>query len=208
MRSIGIAVLVGAALCLVNVPRAAGAGVPLTLSARLAAAAEVPPVAGGASGRAVVTINAERTQLHYRITYQGLSGPLVIAAFCIGWSTTDVTCPFIGAQLPVGPSPLVGTRAIVGIQAADWTSGQAWVQLITAKHPQGEIRGRLVTLPATLTVSEVGGLPVAWPFLPAALAGAVVAWLFLRRLEERAHRRADQRAHDARFGERLLANMG
>ncbi|MGZ6214001.1 MAG: CHRD domain-containing protein [Candidatus Limnocylindria bacterium] len=191
MRSVGIAILVGAVLGMVNVPPAAGAGSPLTLSARLSAAAEVPPVAGGASGRDVVTINAERTELHYRITYRGLSGPLVIAAFCIGWSSSDVTCAFIGAQLPIGPSPLVGTRAIVGIQADDWTSGQAWVQLITAKHPQGEIRGRLVTLPATSTASEVGGIPLRWPFLPAVLAGAVVAWLFLRRLEERAHRRAD-----------------
>lgn len=191
MRSIAVAILVGAVLGLVSVPTVAGAGAPLTLTARLSAAAEVPPVAGGASGRALVTINAERTQLRYRITYQGLSGPLVLAAFCIGWSTSDVTCPFIGAQLPLGLSPLVGTRAIVGIQAANWTSGQAWVQLITVKHPQGEIRGRLVTLPATSTASVVGGLPVAWPFLPAMLAGAAVAWLFLRRLEEGSHRRAD-----------------
>ena len=194
MRSIAVGILLGAVLSLVSVPTTAAAGAPFTLTARLSAAAEVPPVASGASGRAVVTINAERTQLQYRITYRGLSGPLVLAAFCVGWSTTDMVCPFIGPELPMGPSPLVGTRAIVGIQADDWTSGQPWVQLTTAKNPEGEIRGRLVSLPATSTASRVGGVPLTWPYLPAVLAGAVVAWLFLRRLEATVDQRG-QAAH-------------
>ena len=115
------------------------------LTALLTGAAEVPPADSGATGEAVVVVNAERTEMSYRITYQGLSSPLHTAAFCIGWSTDDVVCPFIGPELPLGPSPLVGTRA-VGLPQ-NWESGQAWVQLITVAYPQGEIRGLLVPAP-------------------------------------------------------------
>lgn len=185
MRPISVAILAGILLLMVGAPSSTRAAAPLTLSARLTGSAEVPPVSGAARGRAVVVINAERTELQYRITYQGLSGPLRTAAFCIGWSTTDVVCPFIGPELPVGPSPLVGTRPIIGIQAENWTSGQAWVQLLTDKYPQGEIRGLLTTLPATSTILNGQGTLSDVQIAVILLAGALGAWAFLRRLERR-----------------------
>jgi hypothetical protein len=139
-------------------------------------------VATRGTGRAVVVITAERTELRYRITYQGLSGPLRLAAFCIGWSTSDVVCPFIGSELPLGPSPLGGTRSIVGIQAENWVSGQAWVQLETVAHPQGEIRGLLSATPATSTIPDGRGAPVDSQVAILLIVGVIGAWVFLRRL--------------------------
>ena len=176
------AILAGALLLLGGFPRTAMAAEPLTLTANLTGTAEVPPVLTGGSGRAVVVINAARTELHYRITYRGLSSPIRLAAFCIGWSTSDVVCPFIGSELPLGPSPLEGTRSIVGIQAENWASGQAWVQLTTAAHPQGEIRGLLSAAPATSTIPNGRGAPLDPPAPILLLAGLIGAWLFLRRL--------------------------
>jgi hypothetical protein len=177
-----LAIFAGAVLLLGGFARPALAAEPLTLTARLTGAAEVPPVSTHGTGQAVVVINAERTELRYRITYQGLSGPVRLAAFCIGWSTSDVVCPFIGSELPLGRSPLVGTRAIVGIQAQNWVSGQAWVQLVTAAHPQGEIRGLLSATPATSTIPDGRGVPVDGRAPILVLVGAIGAWAFLRRL--------------------------
>lgn len=134
------------------------------LTALLTGAAEVPPVDTGATGEAVVVVNADRTEMSYRITYQGLSSPLRVAAFCTGWSTDDVVCPFIGSELPIGPSPLVGSRT-GAVPAQTWESGQAWVQLATTAYPQGEIRGLLVPAPdgSTAAPSDTPLAPTLTP---------------------------------------------
>jgi hypothetical protein len=177
-----LAIFAGAVLLLGGFARPALAAEPLTLTASLTGAAEVPPAVTRGTGRAEVVINAERTELRYRITYQGLSGPLRLAAFCIGWSTSDVVCPFIGSELSLRPSPLRGTRSIVGIQAQNWVSGQAWVQLETAAHPQGEIRGLLSAVPATSTIPDGRGAPVDSQAAIFLIVGVIGAWVFLRRL--------------------------
>jgi len=191
-------VVAGTLLLLVTAVSPVAAAEPLTLVAHLTGAAEVPPVNSGAGGEAVVVINAERTEMRYRITYRGLSSPLRLAAFCIGWSPTDVVCPFIGSELPLGSSPLSGTRSIVGIQAANWASGQAWVQMETTKYPQGEIRGLLTRgAPDTSTMIDPRGAPVDrhFPIPILALLGAFGAGVFLRRL-------------DAQREERMLRMLG
>ena len=179
-----IVVFAGTLLLLATAASPVAAAEPLTLIAHLTGAAEVPPVNSGAGGEAVVVINAERTEMRYRITYWGLSSPLRLAAFCIGWSSSDVVCPFIGSELPRGSSPLNGTRSIVGIQAANWTSGQAWVQMETTKYPQGEIRGLLARgAPDTSTMTVPRGAPVDRQFPILVLLGAIGAGVFLRRLD-------------------------
>lgn len=191
MRHRWIAIFAGALLLLIGAPSPIVAAQPLTLTAELTGEAEVPSVHSGASGQAVVVINAERTALSYRITYRALSSPLRLAAFCIGWSTTDIVCPFIGAELRLGPSPLVGTRSIVGIQAQDWVSGQAWVQLTTTRYPQGEIRGLLgqSAPPKTSTTPGPRGAPIDGRTLGPLLAGSFAGWAFLRRLDAHSRRR-------------------
>lgn len=143
------------------------------LTAQLTGAAEVPVVDTGATGEAFVVINGNRTEMSYRITYQGLSSPLRVAAFCIGWSVDDVVCPFIGSELPIGPSPLVGTRA-AGL-AQNWESGEAWVQLATTFFPQGEIRGLLVPASGGSTPVPSGThlAPTPAPSMPRSLTPTI-----------------------------------
>jgi hypothetical protein len=181
-----VATVAVALLLVVGAPAPALGASPLTLTARLTSAAVVPPVnvPTSATGEAVVVINAERTELTYRITYRALSSPLRGVAFCIGWSTTNMVCPFIGAEVPIGPSPLVGTRSIVGIQADDWTSGQAWVALWTKDNPTNELRGLLSDVPATSTILASPGGSVDWTILVLLLAsGTAGGWAFWRRLD-------------------------
>jgi hypothetical protein len=191
MRHSWIAIFAGALLLLMGAPSPTVAAQPLTLTAELTGGAEVPSVHSGGSGQAVVVINSERTALSYRITYRALSSPLRLAAFCIGWSTTDIACPFIGAELPLGPSPLVGTRPIFGIQAQNWASGQAWVQLTTTTYPQGEIRGLLGqgAPPKTSTTPGPRGTPVDGRTLVPLVTGLFAGWAFLRRLDAHGRRR-------------------
>ncbi|HEX2398661.1 MAG TPA: CHRD domain-containing protein, partial [Mycobacterium sp.] len=151
-------------LVTVGVVSAAGAE---TFKASLSGAQESPAVSGSGTGSATFTISADGTSIAYSVTYSGLTGAVVAAHIHAG--SVGVSGPII---LPLTPaaSPMTGTltaadfKAAGGITTFDGAlaairAGGTYVNLHTAAHPGGEIRGQLngpETFNATLTgASEV-----------------------------------------------------
>ena len=138
--TLGALVLAGAALAGCASPSAALDAVEL-YEATLAGAQEVPPVATSASGRAELRYDNRSSMLHWRITHAGLSGPITAAHFH-GPAGPDQNAPALVPLHPAGPA-ITGQLRITPEQFSQLYSGHWYVNLHTAAHPQGEIRGQL-----------------------------------------------------------------
>ena len=110
--------------------------------ASLTGAQEVPPVATTASGTADVRYNTGNNMLSWSVTHSGLSGP-VTGAHIHGpagpGQNAGVLIPFTN----LGAATITGEARITPEQLTQLTSGQWYVNLHTARHPGGEIRGQL-----------------------------------------------------------------
>jgi hypothetical protein len=123
----------------------------------LGGSAEVPPVSTKASGTATLLIIPGGTQINYTITYKGLSGPLLAANVHVGAAGANGP---IMLQFAVGPSPQYGALSLASFRptsaAPTWAAalnairaGNAYVNLRTATHPNGEIRAQLRPMAAS-----------------------------------------------------------
>jgi hypothetical protein len=111
------------------------------LSASMTGAQEVPPNPRPGTGQADVEYNKETGVLKYRVTYSGLSGP-VTGAHIHGPAAPGANAGIVVPFTP-GPSPISGEAKISPAQAGDLMAGLWYVNLHTAAHPPGEIRGQL-----------------------------------------------------------------
>ena len=113
-----------------------------TFTASMSGAQESPPATTAATGNAEVTYNRDTSMLAYRVTYSGLSGPAT-ASHIHGpagpGQNAGVVVPFTN----VGTSPFSGEVRITPEQFNQLSSGQWYVNVHTAAHPAGEIRGQL-----------------------------------------------------------------
>ena len=134
---------------------AAGSTAPVAggaISARLSGAAEVPPVTSAATGSFDGSLTRDSNVLRYKITYSGLSGPATAAHIhgpVPAGQNAGVMVPFTSAA-----SPIEGEATLTASQVADLLAGRLYVNVHTAAHPGGEIRGQLqpstaAALPAT-----------------------------------------------------------
>ena len=112
-----------------------------TFSAAMTGAQEVPPVNTAGSGNAEAKDNRNTGTLSYRVTYSGLSGPAT-AGHIHGpagpGANAGVVVPFANAG-----SPITGEAKLTPEQFNQLASGQLYVNVHTAAHPGGEIRGQL-----------------------------------------------------------------
>lgn len=112
-------------------------------TATLSAAQEVPTNPSAGTGAAEVQVNRGSGMLQWRITYSGLTGP-VTAGHIHGpagpGQNAGVLVPFTG---DLNAQPITGAVRITPEQMAQLSSGQWYVNLHTARHPGGEIRGQL-----------------------------------------------------------------
>lgn len=122
-------------------PIAANTG-SLALTARLSGTEEVPPVTGSGAGRVEASLNSQSRLLTWTATYSGLTGAASAAHFhgpaAIG-ENAGVAVPISGSLA----SPITGTATLTDAQMADLMAGKWYLNLHTAAHPNGEIRGQL-----------------------------------------------------------------
>lgn len=113
-----------------------------TFSATLSGAAEVPPVQTAGTGTLEARFDKETQLLRWKLTYSGLSGPITAAHFH-GPATAGINA---GVALPLKP-PITGSvqgeATLTPVQTADLMAGKWYINLHTAAHPSGEIRGQV-----------------------------------------------------------------
>jgi hypothetical protein len=104
---------------------------------------EVPRAATPATGRVDAVLNKNTRLLRWKLSFTGLSGPATAGHFhgpaAIG-SNANTALAFKG---PV-TSPLEGQATLTPAQATDLLSGKWYVNIHTAAHPGGEIRGQMI----------------------------------------------------------------
>jgi hypothetical protein len=115
---------------------------PDVFEARLTGEQEVPPVATSASGQAEVEFVPSMGLVRWRVSHAGLSGP-VTGAHIHGPAGPGQNAPIVIPFGQHGANPLRGEARITPEQLGQVTSGQWYVNLHTARHPAGEIRGQL-----------------------------------------------------------------
>jgi hypothetical protein len=112
-------------------------------TADLTPAAVVPPTTSKATGTAAVTYDTVSKKLAWTITYKDLTGKATAAHFHgpakVGASAPPVV-PISGSLA----SPIKGTATLTAKQAADLQAGLWYVNIHTAKYPDGEIRGQVM----------------------------------------------------------------
>ena len=113
------------------------------LDATLTAASEVPPIESKAKGEAEVHIDVKSNKLSWEIKYSDLSGAATGAHFhgpAVVGANADVAVPISGDL----SSPIKGEATITAAQAAELLEGKWYVNVHTAAHPDGEIRGQVI----------------------------------------------------------------
>ena len=128
-----------------------GPGVEVTFKATLSGEQEVPPVQSNGTGTGTFTLNADATELTFELTASGLSGPVVASHFHKGapgvaggvlFEITDTI-----TENPDGTLTASGTWPVNASDVTALLAGDVYVNLHTAEHTLGEIRGQLVEQP-------------------------------------------------------------
>jgi len=115
----------------------------VALTTQLRAASEVPPNASQATGTVDAVFNKDTSQLRWKVSYTGLSGPATAGHFhgpaSVG-ANAGVVLPWPG---PIA-SPMEGSATLTAAQAAELTAGRWYANIHTAANPGGEIRGQMM----------------------------------------------------------------
>lgn len=123
-------------------PSAASSSV-VTLTAALGGANEVPPNTRSGTGQAEAQFNRDTGELKWTVSYSGLSGPATMAHIH-GPAAPTANAPVVVPFSNVGQSPITGTAKLTPAQAGDLLAGLYYVNIHTAAHPPGELRGQLM----------------------------------------------------------------
>ena len=104
---------------------------------------QVPPVATPATGHVDAVLDKKTRLLRWKLSYTGLSGPATAIHFhgpaLIGLNS-KIALPMTGAV----NSPLEGKATLTPAQMDDLLAGTWYVNVQTAAHPDGEIRGQII----------------------------------------------------------------
>ena len=112
-------------------------------TAKLDGAAETPATDSKGAGTAAVSLDTATKKLEWTVTYSGLSGPATMAHFHgpapVG-KAAGVAVPLMGDV----SSPAKGSATLTDAQIHDLEAGMWYVNVHTAAHPGGEIRGQVM----------------------------------------------------------------
>jgi hypothetical protein len=114
-----------------------------TIEAAMGGGSEVPAVNTAARGELRGTLNNQTREIRYVITCRDLSGPATAAHFHGPASASENA----GVQVDIGPgcttSARNGSATLSAQQMSDLMAGRMYVNVHTARHPGGEIRGQV-----------------------------------------------------------------
>ena len=112
--------------------------------ASLSGGQEAPPIATRGHGMAQVQLNTATNVITWKITYSDLTGP-VTGAHIHGpakmGQNAGIAVPFGGH---LNAEPFTGQQRLAPAQVAQLLNEQWYVNIHTARHPGGEIRGQLL----------------------------------------------------------------
>ena len=111
-------------------------------SAKLDGASETPPNDSKGVGEAHVILDTVKHKVSWKVTYSDLTGPATMAHFH-GPAAAGVAAPVAIPLTPPLASPITGSADITDGQIGDLRGGLWYVNVHTAAHPAGEIRGQL-----------------------------------------------------------------
>jgi hypothetical protein len=118
---------------------------PMSWSATLDGKSEVPATPSPGTGTAAVSYDEASKTLTWDIAYEGLTGEPKAAHFH-GPAAPGANA---GVQVDIGKSglasPMQGTAQLTDQQAAGLKAGQWYINIHTAKYPDGEIRGQVMS---------------------------------------------------------------
>jgi hypothetical protein len=112
-------------------------------TASLNGASETPPNDSPGTGQATVALDTSAKTVSWTLTYSGLTGPATAAHFhgpAPAGQAAGVEVPIKGDL----SSPIAGSASVSDVQAADLKAGRWYVNVHTAAHPAGEIRGQVL----------------------------------------------------------------
>jgi hypothetical protein len=134
--------LAGTALAALFLSATASMAEMVKMTATLDGAQQSPAVTTDGKGSAELTFDTETKKLDWTIEYSGLSGPPAAGHFhgpADAGANAGVAVPFEGDLA----SPIKGSATLTDAQAADLTAGKYYINLHTAAHKGGEIRGQV-----------------------------------------------------------------
>lgn len=130
-----------AAAAAFSLTAAAAQAETLKFTAALSGAQEVPANAAKGAGSLSATLDAATRVFTYQATYSGLTGPAAAAHFHGPAPAGANAPPVIPVASPT--SPIKGQATLTEAQIADLKAGRWYLNVHTAAHPGGEIRGQL-----------------------------------------------------------------
>ncbi|MGB3067928.1 MAG: CHRD domain-containing protein [Ottowia sp.] len=104
----------------------------------------VPRSDSAAQGQLVAVLNRTTGLFRWKLTFDGMSGPVRTANFYGPAMDGEVANPRVALGKGAVTSPNEGSAMLTPSQKADVLMGQWYVNLSTARYPDGEIRGQLI----------------------------------------------------------------
>ncbi|MDO5625038.1 MAG: CHRD domain-containing protein [Pseudomonadota bacterium] len=111
--------------------------------ALLSGAEVVPASTSPAMGELVAVLNRDTGLLQWRLSFEQLSGPVRAAHFHSPAMEGEVAAPVLAIGRAF-TSPYEGRAMLTPAQRKNLMAGQWYVNLRTARYPDGEIRGQLI----------------------------------------------------------------
>ena len=128
---------------------------------------ETPPVTSTGTGTAAVILDAAKANIRYHVNTTGLTLTNGHIHNAIAAITGNVIHPFS----PIAAT-MDGTIALAGTDAQDLADGHWYVNVHTAAHPGGELRGQLMLPGEVLYSASLSGANEIPPVTTAATGGA------------------------------------